>query len=138
MRELGSLVNGHDARQKISDMSNQIMDAQQFAINTQEEYLEQSKKIEELEKELVRLKDFRSEKKNYELKALGNTAFSYVYKQPEGSSEPIHWLCETCYNQDRKSILQYYGRHIIDDRKSIWKCHVCNSEIHVSYTISPN
>ena len=131
-RELIGLVRGRAASDKIGEMNAKILEAQQFALATQSDQFSLSKRVGDLEKELVDLKDFRREKKNYELQALGKTAFAYVYKPPVDSTTPIHWLCSTCCDQDRKSILQYYGGDFPRERKSIWKCHSCNSEIRVS------
>ena len=130
-RDLLGLVKSGAASKKIGEMNAKILEAQQFALATQSDQFSLSKRVGDLEKELVDLKDFRREKQNYELQALGNTAFAYVYKPPVDSTEPIHWLCSTCCDQDRKSILQYYGMDFPRERKSIWKCHLCNSEIRV-------
>ena len=128
-RELLGLMKGGAASSKIGEMNAKIMEAQQFALATQSDQLSLSKTVGDLEKELVDLKDFRREKQNYELQALGKTAFAYVYKPPVDSTKPIHWLCSTCCDKDQKSILQFQGP---DRMMNIWKCHLCNSEIRVS------
>ena len=130
-RELLGLVRSGAASNKIGEVNAKILVAQQFALATQSDQFSLSKRVGDLEKELVDLKDFRREKQNYQLQALGNTAFAYVYKPPVDSTTPIHWLCSTCCDKDRKSILQYHGEDFPRERKSVWKCHLCNSEIRV-------
>ena len=113
-RELLGLMRGGAASAKIGDMNAKIMEAQQFALATQSDQFSLSKRVGDLEKELVDLKDFRREKQNYQFQAIGKTAFAYVYEPPVDPPEPVHWLCSTCCDQDRKSTLQYRGGDIIN------------------------
>lgn len=134
-RELLGLVKSKDISEKIGEMNAKILDAQQFALSAQSDQFSLSKRISDLEDELIRLKHFRREKENYQLQALEKTAFAYAHKNPVDSGKPPHWLCSTCFDQDRKSYLQYYANDI--RRLAIWKCYVCKSEIRVSTNISP-
>ena len=138
-RELLGLVRGRAASDKIVEMNAKILEAQQFALATQSDQFSLAKRVSDCEKELVELKDFRSEKQNYELQALGETAFAYVYKPPMGSTKPIHWLCSTCCDQDRKSVLQVrsFGT-LLETGLVIWFCQNCDGEIKVSNHIRPN
>ena len=131
-REFLGLMKGGAASDKIGEMNAKILEAQQFALATHADQFSLSKRVSDLEEELMRLKDFRSEKKNYDLRNIGNTAFTYVYKPPVDSGKPPHWLCSTCCDQDRKSTLQFQGRDLINFGMNIWKCHLCNSEIRVN------
>ena len=136
-RELLGLMKGGVASDKIGKMNAKILEAQQFALATQSDQFSLSKRIGDLEKELVDLKDFRREKQNYQFQAIGKTAFAYVYKPPMDSTEPVHWLCSTCCDQDRKSTLQYRGGDIINFGMNIWICHLCDSEIRVDVNHHP-
>ena len=137
-RELLGLKKGGAASGKIGEMNAKVLEAQQFALAAQSDQFSLSKRVGDLEKELLDLKDFRREKQNYALKALGKTAFAYVYKKPIDSTEPIHWLCSTCCNKDHKSILQLrtYG-DILEKGYDIWTCHSCKAEIKISNHIKP-
>ena len=136
-RELISLVRSGAASEKIGEMNAKILEAQQFALAAQTDQFTLSKKIGDIEKELVDMKDFRREKENYELQNIGNTAFIYAYKPSVESSQVRHWLCSTCCEQDRKSILQYAGKTVQNIRVSYWKCHSCGSDIRVSSNHHP-
>ena len=131
-RQLLGLVKGGAASNKIGEVNAKILEAQQFALATQSDQFSLSKRVGDLEKELVDLKDFRREKQNYELQAIGKTAFAYVYKPPVDSTKPIHWLCSTCCDKDQKSTLQFQGRDLKNIGMNIWTCHLCNSDIRVS------
>ena len=137
LRELLGLVRGGAASNKIGEANAKILEAQRFALATQSDQFSLSKRVGDLEKELVDLKDFRREKQNYELQSIGDTAFAYVYKPPVESAKPPHWLCSTCCDQDRKSTLQFQGRDLINFGMNIWKCHLCNSEIRVNVNQHP-
>lgn len=138
VRDLVSLVRSGEARVKIDEVNTKILEVQQFAMSAYSHQLSLSKRISDLEKELMDLKDFRREKQNYELQALGKTAFAYVYKPPVDSAEPAHWLCSTCCNQDHKSILQLrtFG-NLLETGYDIWTCHSCDAEIKVANNIKP-
>ena len=136
-RELLGLVRGGAASAKTGEMNAKILEAQQFALATQSDQFSLSKRVGDLEKELVDLKEFRREKQNYEFQSIGDTAFAYVYKPTVESAKPPHWLCSTCCDQDQKSILQFRGTDIIDTQWDIWKCHLCESEIRVLFRSHP-
>ncbi len=137
-RELLKLVRSGPARDKASEMDAEIIAANGFALTAQTHQFSLLKKVSELEEELSRLKDFRREKENYELKNIGDTAFVYAYKPTMESTKPIHWLCSACCDQDRKSILQsgarYTGRGGWSD---IWKCPTCKAEFRVPTDTRP-
>ena len=61
VRDLFSLVGGGEARGKIGKVNAKILEAQQFAMSAYSHQLSLSKRIGDLEKELVDLKDFRRE-----------------------------------------------------------------------------
>ena len=66
VRDLFGLVRDGEARGKIDKVNTKILEAQQFAMSAYSHQLSLSKRIGDLEKELVDLKDFRREKQNYQ------------------------------------------------------------------------
>ena len=131
-RELVGLVKERNVSAKISEINTKILEAQSLALSAQADQFVLSKNIADLEEKLTRINQFRSQKKDYELQSVGDVAFAYVYNPPADAIEPVHWLCSTCCDQDRKSVLQFYTHDIGRSRGlDIWKCHVCNSEIRV-------
>ena len=136
-KELLTLKLGGDVQAKVSEMNTKLISAQQHATTAYSSQMELSKLVHDLEEEVVRLKDWNVKKQDYELQALGKTAFAYVYKPPVDSTEPMHWLCSRCCDQDRKSVLQFRGTDVIDSQWDIWKCHLCESEIRVLFGSHP-
>lgn len=74
---------------------------------------------DDIEKELLDLKEWNVEKSRYELKKLETGVFVYSPKQNIASSVPDHWLCANCYNDNKKSILQPMNVRMVD------ACHFC-------------
>lgn len=131
-RELVGLVGDRNVSAKMSEINTKILEAQSFALSAQADQFTLSKKIYCLEEELKRIRGFEKQKERYEFQNVGDVAFVYSYKSAPDTSEPAHWLCSLCWDQNRKSVLQFYTPDIGRSRgRDIWKCHVCNSEFRV-------
>ena len=97
-------------------------------------------RVRELEAELADLKAWGAEKQNYQLTAVTPQAFAYVPKPTVGTTEPPHWLCATCYQAGKKSLLYDAGpaaQSGPDSNKRAWKCYSCPTTIRVYYNINP-
>ena len=86
----------------------------------------------------MEIRDFRREKENYKLQSLEDQEFVYVYKTATQPDEPTPWLCATCFDRNKKSIMQFSGENLIDIGCNNWKCHVCNTVLVVSQSLHPN
>jgi hypothetical protein len=112
-----------------------VIDLQQTILAAQQEQSVLIEKVRELEKEVTELKAWGAEKEKYELKNVGRGAFAYVRKKDAQPSEPSHWLCAQCYQNSKKSILQY---HHGDHRDHVYDCSACGGKIRVDYSVSPS
>lgn len=63
------------------------------------------KRERDLEEEIVQLKNWNLEKPRYQLVSIWAGAFAYALKPSMSNGEPAHWLCTTCYEHGKKSIL---------------------------------
>ena len=77
-----------------------------------------------LTKKIMEFENWSKTEAQYELKEITSGVFIYSYKKINSSSEPMHWLCTKCYNEKRKSILQY-RKHLPDGIH--YMCNTCNS-----------
>lgn len=126
------LSRNKDISAKIMEMNTKIMEAQNYAIQAQREQFSLVDEIKRLKIEISEISDFREEKERYELLCIGNTAFVYVIKPEFDTGDIVHWLCSTCFENNRKSILQLYVHGtLLGDGLNTWKCHTCTSEIKV-------
>jgi hypothetical protein len=112
-----------------------VIDLQETILAAQQAQSSLIEKVRELEKEVTDLKAWGAEKEKYELKNVGQGSFAYVRKKDAQPSEPSHWLCAQCYQNSKKSILQYvYG----DSPDHIYDCSACGEKIRVHFSVSPS
>ncbi|WP_425155525.1 hypothetical protein [Candidatus Palauibacter sp.] len=128
---------------KIRELSAELLDARQFASEAQASQFALADRVRELEEELVKLEDWAQEKERYTLDAVDSAAFAYVLKPDIKTTEPPHWLCAHCFEQHRKSVLQFAGQPPNvpgggrgDYRR--WACSACGHALMVFYTKNPS
>lgn len=83
-------------------------------------------RIGELERKIAGFEKWEAEKQRYELVALYDGALAYVVKEVMQGTEPVHYICATCYQTDQKSVLQgttwHLGEHSLE-------CPVCKTKV---------
>jgi cell division protein FtsB len=107
------------------DLTNAVIAAQGATLQFQAENASLIAEKNNLEKEIMRLKTWAAEKQRYELQEVATGVFAYVVKETMRNSEPSHWLCSHCYQENIKSILQ-------STSEGIHTCFRCRNEIFVS------
>jgi hypothetical protein len=113
------------------ELNQKILSVQAALVAAQQEQTTLVETIREREEEIVRLKNWETEKQRYEMRDIsGSGAIAYLIKPENQGTEPVHCLCANCYQNAKKSILQNtikmnppYGR--------IWACPNCKSEITI-------
>lgn len=117
-----------------------ILDAQQGLFSAQEAQSSDARKIADLEQEIVRLKDWSADKQRYEAVDAGRGTITYTPKAGMENGEPAHWLCANCFNQGRKSFLQFKGHEpkTIGGPTSKFGCDGCKGSIVVSWGATPD
>lgn len=88
----------------------------------------------ECEKELTRYKTFECEKDKYVLKELSPHSYAYAKQPVEGEVEAPHHLCASCFQDAKKSILQFSAREVHWDTL---KCPKCGSQVRVPNDVKP-
>ena len=136
LKELRALPLEEGVSEKAAEVDAQILAAYESALASQELQFKMSKRNRELEEEVIRLKSWDVQKGDYELKAIGDSAFVYSLKENAESAEPMHWLCPPCYENSKKSILQRGG--VSRTIPHTWLCPVCKAEIQVYSNTSPS
>jgi hypothetical protein len=89
-------------------------------------------RISELEKEVANFKTWNAEKVRYELKQMASVGatFSYAVKAEAQGAEPFHCICAACYQNSKKSILQFKHYVMPGSTEHILACPVCQAEVH--------
>lgn len=104
-----------------------IIDLHNEITLVQSGYQEALRAQDELKKKLSEREQWEEISSRYRLERVGTVLFSFVYlpddQQP--STEPPHWLCPHCFEQKKKSIIQYVGMNK-------YKCPSCKTDFAIS------
>lgn len=106
-----------------------IFDAQAALADAKEEQASSTERIRELEAEIMRLKDWSTERERYELKRFYPGTLAYALKLSMANGEPTHMLCQHCYGRNEKSILQ--ATPSLRDKYRMHLCHSCKTEVYL-------
>ena len=135
-KEFLSFNIGKEASAKAIEMNTVILTAQRHALAAQAREMELTNRISKCEEEVMQLKDWNVEKVDYELQSIGGTAFAYMMKEGVKTSKPKRWLCQPCFENAKKSVLQ--GKeHPITGRGRFWACNSCRTDILVMEGATP-
>lgn len=117
---------------KLLEFQAKLLDAHNSAFAAQEERTALLKQVSLLEKEVAQLKDWEAQKQRYELKHIppSTQTLAYALKPEMQGAEPPHWICATCYENGKRSILQPETRH--PGRVYVMICHTCKSVLYIS------
>ena len=107
-----------------------VIDLQRLVVDAQRGLSASLETIDELEKEIVRLKDWSAEKQRYELADAGEGSFAYKLKEGVEPPEPLHWICPHCYQKGEKAIMKHEDLPV--GRCEVLACHPCGYEIVMS------
>ena len=91
---------------KVVELQNVIMAAQEKVFAAQEQKSLLTTKIQELEKECMRLKDWSAEKEKYSCKNIAPGVFAYIRNDFHGEFQNAHKLCCNCFDGSKKYTLQ--------------------------------
>jgi len=100
---INNITERQDALIKFSDA---IIDANSKIIASQSVQSALAAKIDELEKECMRLKNWEAERKKYVRKEVGPGAFVYIANDYVGNFQSAHKYCCDCFDNHKKSTLQ--------------------------------
>lgn len=84
--------------------------------------------VRELKAQVVGFETWETEKQRYELKALPPGVHVYTLKPDMAASEPAHHICQTCYQRNKKSILDQG-----ETRSDVYHltCNECGADLKV-------
>ena len=116
----------------VMESNSAIIDAQSKIITSQTEQSSLSAKIDELEKECMRLKNWETEKQAYSLTEIVTGIFAYIKNDSVCKFENAHKYCCNCFDSNKKSTLQQF--EIAEGRRLGLSCHnKCPDLIFYSY-----
>ena len=124
---INALKNEVDRNQAVSKILEVLIAVQTDALSMQEKHSLLTTKIQELEKECDRLKDWQAEKERYKLKEIAPGLFARIEKGLVGNLQSAHKFCATCFEQNSKALLQQ--EKIKVGRRLSLTCHRCKSKV---------
>ena len=106
------------------ELNNIILDLQANANALNEKYNSIVNSKNDLEKEIINLKDFKSQKEKYILKEIFVGILAYVPKDEIDRIGKHHWLCQNCLDNLQK--FSIYQKH----NDYYFTCPHCKNEIY--------
>jgi hypothetical protein len=119
-----SLVEIRDSaklQEAVIQFNSAIIDAQSKIMYSQNEQAALKAKINELEEECERLKNWETEREKYTRTEIASGVFVYIENNYVGKFQNAHKYCCNCFDNYKKSILQQF--HITKGRKIGLSCH---------------
>lgn len=105
-------------KQQISDLYDELIVAKKAQMAQQEALVE-------LQHNLKKSDAFQAQKSNYALTKTDLGGFVYTLKLDKAGGDPPHDLCVSCFDQEKKSVLQPVGRNKLG-------CPSCKAEVFKS------
>lgn len=112
----------------------QILAAQQGALAGQSREADLLEEIRSLKARVAEAEGWEAEKKRYALEELPPGVFVYALKPDMANGEPSHKLCQTCYQNGKKSIL-HAGEQSMGQYRL--RCHPCDTVLVVGHFKPP-
>jgi rubrerythrin len=102
---LNGIKTMSEVQAKAIELQQIILSAQSSALTAQSDQFTLLQEIRDLKEEVARVKAWDEEKQRYALVAPFSGAIAYALKKESAGAEPAHWICASCYENGRKSIL---------------------------------
>ena len=123
---LGKLNTLAQVQEKSFELGQIIVAAQAATFSAQSAQSSMVEEIRALKEEIASVKAWETQKQRYKLTPPWEGSVVYALKESIANSEPPHWICTSCYEDGRKSILNQIKTK---DNWFLLVCPVCNSQI---------
>ena len=127
LKAANGLANYNEIVAAVSEVNTKLMQANAVALTSQEKQSALTARINELEKEIVRLNDWNAESQNYEIVEFSIGLFAYVAKDNMQSLQSAHKYCANCFGKQKKSLLQQQRIEVGHQLSLV--CHGCDTNV---------
>lgn len=128
IRGISSLNADVAIKEKTVDLLGTIVDLQEHILSMQSKYGELLKSKSDLEEKLKQHEEWLITKSGYTLNEVATGVFVYCSKESKDATEPKHWLCASCFNNEKKSILQLSN---YNGKGEYYSCQRCEKDIFI-------
>ena len=133
LKTVSDIAKGFLELKNLSEVQGKVIELQTVILNTQSSAMAANSaqfaavdEIRALKEEVMRVKAWETQKQRYKLHTPWEGSVIYALKESMSNSEPPHWICTSCYENGKKSILnQIQGK----DGWYMVTCPVCKSQI---------
>lgn len=115
---------------KVAELQSAILAAQGSAMEANAAQFAMIEEIRALKAEMASIKAWDAEKSRYKLQSVATGGVAYVLKESMSNSEPPHYICTSCYENGRKSILNQIANAT---GFTSYTCPVCKSQMPTGY-----
>lgn len=105
LKAASGLSNYNEIVAAVSEVNSKLMQANAVALASQEKQSSLSARVQELEQEIVRFKNWEAEASEYETLEIARGVFGQLKKNRVGTLESAHKLCSNCFNQQTNQIV---------------------------------
>jgi hypothetical protein len=110
-------------RSKVIEMQDIILGAQSSAMAAQTQLFELLQENSELKAKVAAVDDWKATAARYQLRDYGEGTYAYELKAEAAHGEPPHKLCPVCFENGKRSLLQFQGKNAYEQR--MYKCLSC-------------
>ncbi|HEV3185257.1 MAG TPA: hypothetical protein VGZ49_10270 [Xanthobacteraceae bacterium] len=128
------IVKGYKDLTSTAARNRAVIELTEKLFAAQKEQSTLTETIANLEKRVMELEDWQTDKQRYQLADIGDGAFAFALKPSMAGTEEPHYICQNCYHQNKKSILNHTqspgGGHLIS-------CQSCGTKFVVQHGYVP-
>lgn len=128
-KAIAEATDASQRRAQLIEFQDAIINANTMIASVQQQNLSLLREKDDLEKQIVQLKNWDAEKQRYALVSIfEGTASVIAMKESISNGEPPHWLCPNCFQSGKKSFLHPYR----EDRQPLRfgvSCSACPTKI---------
>ncbi|KPF42093.1 hypothetical protein [Rhizobium sp. AAP43] len=116
-------------RSKVIEMQDIILGAQSSAMAAQTQLFELLQENSELKAKVAAVDDWKATAARYQLRDFGEGTYAYELKEDAANGEPPHKLCPVCFENGKRSLLQFQGKTA--SKQDINKCLSCGGDFYL-------
>jgi hypothetical protein len=111
-----------------------VIELQEKILSAREQQTMLAERIRELEEQVAQFEKWETEKQRYELDSLPPGVHVYTLKEDMAAGEPLHHICQTCYQHAKKSVLNQS-----ETNRGVYHltCDECGADLKVGHWKSP-
>lgn len=121
-------------RSKVIEMQDLILGAQSSAMAAQTQLFELVQENAELKAKVAAMDDWKVTAARYQLRDYGEGTYAYELKEEAANGEPPHRLCPVCFENGKRSILQFSLKTTGD--QDLYKCSPCSADFFFGRRVS--